>query len=210
MFIIVACEDVIFVEDISGENISILAPSEGTTLTNTSVTFSWNPVEDAEHYRLQIATPSFESASQVALDSLVSTTNFTMTLNANDYQWRVRAENSGYHTVYVTQNFSVNTSQQMDISDATVELLAPGNAVTFTSDDTINFSWELITGADNYIIQIARPSFQNATEILENEMTSVPTFSISNLAVAAYEWRVKALNSSYETNYTTQSFTVEE
>lgn len=209
-FIIVGCDDILMVEDFSDETVSVLAPAEGATLTTTSVTFSWNGVVDAEQYRLEIATPSFENASQLVMDSIVMTTNFTSILEANDYQWRVRAENIGYATPYTTQSFRVDTSEQIDITNETVVLLAPADGVMFSTADTIQFTWDPVAGADTYTIQIASPDFGNAIAIMENETTTNSNYSVSSLESGDYEWRVKASNSNYDTDFTTQSFTVED
>ena len=101
------CEEIIEVEDISGDRISILAPTEASVLTDPNVTFSWNSLEDAEFYRLQIATPSFENAEQIELDSLISSLNFSKELYIGQFEWRVRGENSEFETSYTTQNFTI-------------------------------------------------------------------------------------------------------
>ena len=116
----------------------------------------------------------------------------------------------GYVTAFSTQNFLVEATEIVDISEKIVALLAPANTVVFGSTDTINFSWDPVLEADTYSFQIAIPSFENATEIIKNESTTTSTFSVSNLAVNSYEWRVRALNSTYQTSYSTQNFTVEE
>ena len=105
--LIFSCEDIIEVEDISNQRVVILAPTNNSVLTQNDVTFSWNSLEEASGYHLQIATPNFENATQIVIDSLVTTTNLLNTLSAGDYQWRVRAQNSEYETSYTTQSFSV-------------------------------------------------------------------------------------------------------
>lgn len=107
VFLLVSCEEIIEVEDISNRNVTILAPTDTAILTITNINFSWNEVEDAEQYRLQIATPSFEMANQIVLDTTIVSTNFNKTLELGSYQWRVRGENSDYQTEYSTQSFTV-------------------------------------------------------------------------------------------------------
>ncbi|MCD2260795.1 hypothetical protein [Psychroserpens luteolus] len=102
-----ACDDIIEVEDISQDTITVLAPTSNSTLAVGNVIFSWNDVQYAESYRLQLATPNFENASQILLDSTVTSTNFSKLLELGNYEWRVRAENSGFQTAYSTQNFTV-------------------------------------------------------------------------------------------------------
>ena len=102
-----ACDDIIEVEDISDQNIVLVAPTDLTTLNISSVTFSWDPLEDADTYHIQISRPNFENALQIVLDSTISITSLTTTLDTDNYQWRVRAENSDFHTTYSTNSFSI-------------------------------------------------------------------------------------------------------
>lgn len=106
-FLLVSCEEIIEVVDISNENVVVLAPTDTSMLTITDINFSWEAVEDAEQYKLQIATPSFESANQIVLDTTITTTSFNQTLELGNYEWRVRAENSDYQTAYSTQSFTI-------------------------------------------------------------------------------------------------------
>lgn len=210
LFVLIAsCDDIIEVEDISQKTVTALAPTNNSVLSTANVTFSWESLKDAVHYRLQISTPTFGEATQIVVDSLVSTTSFSKELTPNNYQWRVRAENSGYTTAFSTQSFTVESTDDVDISEETIVLLAPADAVSFGTTDTINFSWDSVLNAETYSFQIATPNFENATEIITNETTVNTVFSVSNLAANSYEWRVRALNPTYQTNYTTQKFTVE-
>ncbi|MFD2916849.1 hypothetical protein [Psychroserpens luteus] len=107
VFLLSSCDDIIEVENISENVITVLAPTNNSVLTQGDIIFSWNDVQDATQYRLQLATPSFENASQILLDSIVTITNFSKSLELGNYEWRVRAENSEYQTIYTTQNFAV-------------------------------------------------------------------------------------------------------
>jgi hypothetical protein len=156
-----------------------------------------------------LATPSFDQAAQISIDSLVTTSSLTTEVLPNLYEWRIRAENSGYVTPFSSQNFEVQAPEAVDISSEIVELLAPGDGLVFATTDAINFSWNPVANANSYSFQIAIPSFDNTTQIISNETISATTFSVSGLEVSSYQWRVRALNFTYETAYTTQSFTVE-
>ena len=101
------CSEIIEVVDISNDQVEITAPTNNSTLTIANVNFSWVSIEDAEQYKLQIATPSFEDANQVVLDTTIIATGFNQSLNSGYYQWRVRAENSDYQTVFTTQSFTI-------------------------------------------------------------------------------------------------------
>lgn len=108
LFILVfSCDDIIEVEDISNETVVILAPANETVLDITDVTFSWQILEEAETYHLQVATPTFDTANQIVLDTVLTRSHFTKTLETKPYEWRVRAENSGFITAYTTQSFTI-------------------------------------------------------------------------------------------------------
>lgn len=95
-----------------------------------------------------------------------------------------------------------------DITDETVNILAPTNNAILNSID-VTFNWGSIEEADEYNIQIANPTFEEALQIVTDSTLTATSFS-KTLEIGSYEWRVKAVNSAYETDYTTQSFTIEE
>lgn len=101
------CEEIIAVEDISEETVAIMAPTNNATLANSSINFSWEPIEFATSYHLQIATPNFQTSQQIVEDTLITSSNFTKLLESNNYQWRVKAINFGYQTQFTTQNLTV-------------------------------------------------------------------------------------------------------
>jgi len=102
-----SCEEIIEVEDISNQQVVVLAPVNDATLNNNTLTFSWELMDGADSYHLQIAEPSFLNALQIVTDSIMVSTSFSTTLENKTYEWRIRAENSGYTTVYTTQSFTI-------------------------------------------------------------------------------------------------------
>lgn len=103
----VSCDDIIEVEDISKQSVDVLAPTDSSTVDTVKVAFSWSPVSDAKQYHLQVAKPSFENASQIVADTLLTRQNYSQDLVEGSYQWRIRAENSDYATAYTTVSFSI-------------------------------------------------------------------------------------------------------
>ncbi|MCK8479012.1 hypothetical protein [Psychroserpens algicola] len=101
------CEEIIEVEDISEETISILAPTNNAILDVNDINFSWEPIEHAENYHLQIATPNFELAQQIIEDTLLTSSNFTKILPTNEYQWRIKGVNSAYQTQFITHYLTI-------------------------------------------------------------------------------------------------------
>jgi uncharacterized protein YegP (UPF0339 family) len=206
LFIFLGCEAV-FVEDISNETVVVLAPTENSDVAAGNVTFNWQLVFEADSYQVQIAAPSFQNATQILLDSVSESNVIQKNLEAGAYEWRIRALNSEYQTDYITVGFTVSDESMVDdISAETVVILAPNQSAQVDAGD-IDFTWDLLDGVDSYQIQIATPSFQNASQILLDSITESNTIQF-NLAAGAYEWRIKGINSEYETNYSTVSFTV--
>lgn len=106
-FCALACDDIVGVDDISDQIVTVLAPANGVTLDITDLTFTWEGVENASEYQIQIATPSFQEATQILTDTIVTTTRLSRTLTPNTYEWSVRALNSDFVTNYTTQSFTI-------------------------------------------------------------------------------------------------------
>lgn len=66
-----SCQDILEVTDISDQNVQLLAPSDSTVVVQTSVQFNWNEVYEASQYHIQVASPNFENAAQILVDSLI-------------------------------------------------------------------------------------------------------------------------------------------
>lgn len=84
-----------------------------------------------------------------------------------------------------------------NISDKTVEVLAPKNGLTLDSG-TITFSWNELKGANEYHIKIAVPNFENAKQILL-DTTITKRALTKKLSAGEYEWSIIGKNSEYET-----------
>jgi uncharacterized protein YegP (UPF0339 family) len=195
-----------FNEDISSETVTIIAPPEGATLTVSEINFTWEAVDFAEDYQLQIATPNFTNPSQVVVDEILSGTTSTQTLADGTYEWRVKARNSESQTAFTTTGFTVAIDDDMDISNQTVQLIAPSDGSVLDIQD-INFTWQGVTNAEEYFIEIATPNFTNPTQSFQNTVSN--TSFMQSLDDGEYEWRVQARNSSSQTPFSDiNAFTV--
>jgi len=96
-----------------------------------------------------------------------------------------------------------------NISNDTVQLLAPSNEAVLATKQKIAFNWEVLGGANRYQLQIATPDFVTATQIQLDTLVSRTDFTIDSLIARSYEWRVKGMNSAHETGYSANIFTVE-
>lgn len=113
---IVSCEELLEVTDISEQSVELLAPLEGTSVNDSLVNFTWNGVEEANAYHIQVATPDFDNASQLVLDSIIvldSTffgTKASKALLNGSYEWRVKGMNSDFETPFSLSAFTVETT----------------------------------------------------------------------------------------------------
>lgn len=99
-----------------------------------------------------------------------------------------------------------------DISEESVDLLAPSDS-TIVLQTNVNFTWNEVFEATQYHVQVAAPSFENAAQIVVDTLIVVDSLYTSprlnrSLVDSEYEWRVRAQNSAYETDFTTNKFSV--
>ncbi len=195
------CEEVLLEEDLSDKAIIINAPVEGTTVLNISVTFNWETLDQATTYRLQVAQPDFENAAQIVLDTTITGTSFNTNLVRNSYNWRVRAQNSGTTTPYVSAGFTVIESEDFSVRE--VLLVAPENT-TIVNTTSINLQWQAVTDATSYRIQL----LDESNAVVEEKTTADTSISFT-FPEGVTQWQVRAENNTQNTLYSTRSLTVD-
>src|SRR5687767_4603767 len=92
LFVVISsCEEVLE-KDLTNNKVVLEAPSNNV-ITNDSIhNFSWEEMEGAFEYQLQIVSPRFDSIAKLVADTTMTTVIFLdMTLQKGNYQWRVRA-----------------------------------------------------------------------------------------------------------------------
>ncbi len=93
-----------------------------------------------------------------------------------------------------------------NITNDIVVVVAPKDNVQ-VEEGAVNFIWENILDASSYHLQIAKPTFNQASQIILDTTITKNSFT-HTMKIGEYEWRVKAKNEEYETGYTTQSLEV--
>ncbi|MEC3882002.1 hypothetical protein [Parapedobacter sp. 10938] len=94
------------------------------------------------------------------------------------------------------------------IDGSEVVLLSPGEGVG-TTTYVMQFLWEPLDNALVYQLQVAAPSFASPIHFYADTLLEKHFFRVS-LEPGAYQWRVRALNGSSETAYSTRSFDIHE
>lgn len=198
---VISCEEIIFEENISDQQIILVAPKINAKLTFTGITFTWERLESVPLYQLQIAKPNFAEPLQVVLDTITANSSFTQQLPEGDYEWRVRAMNSSYKTQYTSRLFSIVSND--DFQSNTVILQSPAN-ILITKNATQNLLWQEIIGAVNYQVQIT----DNNATIIKDQTLINPGLNFT-FPEGNYTWRVRANNGTQQTLYTSRSILVD-
>ncbi|MDR2936147.1 MAG: hypothetical protein LBU80_02240 [Rikenellaceae bacterium] len=94
-----------------------------------------------------------------------------------------------------------------DISEQVVRMTAPASRAE-THSPQIAFLWEELSGADDYRLTVAAPSFSKIERLWKDTMMTETQLGI-NLPDGDYEWRVQAYNSGYQSRFETLSFRVQ-
>lgn len=87
-----------------------------------------------------------------------------------------------------------------DISEKPPILLSPYDSMS-TSSNAVLFWWEEMEGATKYKIQVVNPCFDRIENLILDSTISGTSFETS-LSPGQYEWRVRAENEAYVSNFT--------
>lgn len=201
VFGFVSCGEILLEKDISNQTVELVAPVNDAQFLSTGVTFTWNSVQDATKYQLQIAKPNFTNPLQIVLDTIQSNTSFTKQLAVGGYQWRVKALNSSYSTVFTTRSITIASND--DFQSNTVLLVLPAsNLITNTPLQTL--SWQAVIGATNYELQ----AFDSTNTLVLNQNTTNTTYNYT-FPEGSYQWKVRATNGTDFTLFSARSILVD-
>ncbi|HWY11618.1 MAG TPA: hypothetical protein VN026_09850 [Bacteroidia bacterium] len=94
-----------------------------------------------------------------------------------------------------------------NIKKSTVVILAPTNNLT-TPNNAITFWWEELDGAEKYNLQIVKPNFSAAQQLIMDTNVTGTKFNYT-LSPGTYQWRIKGVNSGGSTQYTVYNLTID-
>lgn len=94
-----------------------------------------------------------------------------------------------------------------DLSDETVELIAPSDSLVYKEYNQ-NFWWAKVEGASKYHFQIVEGSFQHPRRLVA-DTNIVYEQIVFSLYPGNFEWKVKAFNGGYETQYSQRSLQID-
>jgi len=200
---------VIFEPDLSKQKVELLSPPDGLNVGTQTQTFVWEELEDADEYQLQIVSEDFDFILDYILDTTLSETSYTLTLEPGIYEWRVIGKNNATETDF--DEFSLTISEDTTLFNQEVNIIQPTDNATFETDSIV-FLWSLLAYAQNYQLQVAtNPSFNSQTLALDVQTANDFYYSVGNLGTDTYYWRIRGLRGQTDsTDYTTtRSFTVD-
>ena len=94
------CEE-IFERNLYGEIVTLVAPTNDVVSSEIEHQFTWDRLDGLSEYQLQIVTPTFDSIAALIIDTVTASNLVRVTLSrGHQYQWRVRAMNSAYSSLF--------------------------------------------------------------------------------------------------------------
>ena len=95
--------------DVSGVVLKINSPSDSLFSRPKLLSFWWEADRLAEAYRIQVVEPDFNTPS-LLLDTLIIGNRLDINLDEGLYAWRLRAENAGSISTYITRTLVLDQS----------------------------------------------------------------------------------------------------
>ena len=198
---ILACKDV-FETDIADKSIFISNPADNLVTTNSTITFLWDHIEDAESYEIQVVAGRFDSLISFVLDSNVIGNQFVYTFNPGIYEWRLRAYNSVSSTAYYTRSFQVDSTN--DLSQTAVILQAPSTGIIGGNSQI--FRWNEVFSATQYLLEVRKDDWDTGEVAYADTLSSNSIVLTDTLVSDTYAWGVKAINATSTSDFNTSSF----
>ncbi|MFH1052077.1 MAG: T9SS type A sorting domain-containing protein [bacterium] len=191
---------------------SLTYPTANALCIPLETTFSWETIETAIQYRLQISTSATWTSPDVTeavMTHPTSTFTFTLPESNTEYYWRVSASFSEDEDFSAIRKFTTQGD--------TPELEEPVDEETCVNKSTL-FQWSSITGAGSYRMQIATSTTFSGGELVY-DYESIPSTTFTSATFSAlmpqnyktYYWRVAAKYGTCYSEWTEPfSFTVKQ
>ncbi len=207
----VSCEEIISF-NISNQTPEIITPSHNDTLQENPILIKWKKMEGATKYQLEIVSPSFNNIQKYILDTIVFKNTFSVNLDSNQFEFRLKAINSGYTSITSEpKRFWVGKNSGLMEK---VELLTPLDSLYVNSSFIPIFNWKSYPGAISYEFSLRRGNaFSNGQIIYHSNNIATNLLFLNsssiNLNDGTYTWGIKAYGTSNETTYSTRKFFVD-
>jgi hypothetical protein len=167
-----------------------------TSVTFATPTLSWDIVEGADSYELQVdSDPTFNPPNQVSVTTDSNSHTPTITLDKGTYYWRVRAKRNGnvLNDWTPTQSFTLNLPQPVGLSYSPSGVVSRAPTLCWTPliSPTVG---NPVLAAWKYSVQVSKgdPTFSTVFDAATTEQTCwTPTKGYDD---GTYYWRVAMLD----------------
>jgi len=169
---------------------SLSSPADGDTVSDRTPAFSWSSVSGATSYRIQVDDSSDFGSPEI--DTTTSNASYTpgSDMALDTYYWRVQASNTcGSGSWSAVWDFTIDTDCTLPSPPS---LSSPADGVTLL-DRTPTFSWNGVSGAESYRMQVDDDSGFGSPAI---DTTASGTSYTPPLALeyGTYYWHAQASN----------------
>lgn len=190
--------------NIENENIKILSPRDSLISSDISQNFYWENSISNTSARIQIVNPNFNQIDLFIVDTLVSGNRFEINLSPNEYEWRIRLENSSYSSDYQYYKLIIDSSD--NLNSQKLLITSPINNQIFTKTDSLYFDWRPIIGALQYEYKIEDNKNQN----IQNGISlDTNIFLNSNIVQGNYTISIRGQNTFTNTTFSSLEFTID-
>lgn len=184
--------------DLRNQQVILLSPSNGVYTNRTRVTCTWQRLNAADSYIVElINVTDGQNVVQRLTDITATSVTFANTVLTQDaqYQWRVQAVNATSETQFFSSNFNIDT-----VVPNQSQNLLPANNTTQVINQPITFTWNATTDSGviqspiSYTVQFANQN--NFTPVILSLNSNTTSLSQTFTASGDYYWRILATDSA--------------
>lgn len=192
-------------EDLSDQQVVLIAPSDSLVTEITTHTFWWEEIDGAIDYTLQIVSPDFDLIEKLMIDTTISTNKYMFQLYPGKYEWRVKASNASSETEFSTYRLEIDST--LNLSNASVIINSPANEHA-TQEMNVVFSWDEVINANEYKLQIKSGDWISG-DLIESVLIETNSYSYTFSAEGDYSWGVRAENEISSSPYSYRSIIID-
>jgi hypothetical protein len=171
---------------------SVIQPANAATNQPLALAVKWSTVQGGATYRVHVSTSSTFATYLINTTTSADSLPLAGLLNKTKYYWRVNAiAASGDTSLFPSTAWNFTTI--VDTPGAPV-LLTPTNGTKSTAIGPTALTWNSVTDAASYRIQIATDSLFQSLALDDSTPTSASKSVGSLLVSTKYYWRVNAKN----------------
>jgi len=174
------------------QTVSLISPGSSYLTNQNSILFKWSNLYSATGYRIQVDSNNFANATSIVSDQLIPGQQISFKFPKDQqYQWRVRAENTTEQSKWSTINLVTFDSTP----PPAVVLNAPANDAIVSAP--VQLQWQAAAQAKNYRLNVYKSdstTYYNSSYpmLLKN---AGYTFSTGTTGERIY-WKVTALDAA--------------